>query len=427
VSFEDRFCSSLWFHQRITNDGTYVPCRWQKTKLDRKRPNISNTTPEDHFQGEIMSKWRKDMIDGVYLEECKPCYEMEKYNKISGRQKQLLKTGIEIETINNDIQTSPYYEEFVKTSNDYPCELYPVDLQVDLGNYCNGKCLFCIPEYSSSLASEFKKIGLINDLPPTSWSRSPELINKFVTSLQKTKNLKYVHFLGGETLIDPAFKYVLEGMLESNLTDVSIGFTTNLTVWSEDVINLLLKFKEINLGLSIETLHPVNDYARYPSKQKETREILDRWVELASKNNWLLQLRITPTWLTIESVHTIYEYALKHNITVESCNFLHRPDFMRMNILPDYLRERAIKNLEEFLQNRKPKNSHTVNIRNKDMIVDSIIEDANSYLTYLKEAPYEQELIPHMIDYIKKIEKHRKNSVLDYLPHYEEFLRSHGY
>ena len=34
------------------------------------------------------------------------------------------------------------------------------DWQIDLGNYCNGRCVFCSPSSSSSLATEFKKIEI---------------------------------------------------------------------------------------------------------------------------------------------------------------------------------------------------------------------------------------------------------------------------
>ena len=427
MSFNKTFCSSPWIHTRITNDGSFVPCRWQKTKVDNTRANISTVSPTEHFQTN-MESLRRDLLDGKHISECQPCYDMEKYNKVSGRQRQLLKTGIELDNFEKGVQSSPYYNEFVSTANGVKTSLLPVDWQVDLGNYCNGSCVFCSPYSSSSLATEFFKIGLIDSRPNRPWSRDPKLIKKFIDSIANTKNLKYIHFIGGETLIDPAFKTILKEMIRLNLHTVSIGFTTNLLVWDDDMNDLLSQFSEINLGLSIETLHPVNDYARYPCKHKETREVLDKWIALANKNNWLTQLRMTPTWMTVESLHTIFEYALANNISVESCNFLHRPAFMRMNVLPKDLRQKAIDNLERWTQQHNTTSSSAeINTRNPHTVKQSIVADACSYLTYLKNAAYEPELLPELIEFIKKLETSRGNSILDYMPHYEEFLRSAGY
>ena len=299
MSFDKRFCSSPWIHQRITNDGTFVPCRWQKTKYDSNTKDINTITPEQHFQDE-MHQLRVDMINGEYIDECQPCYDMEKHGKVSGRLRQLLKTGIEVETLNNDVQTSPFYKEFQKTADGIKTNQLPIDIQVDLGNYCNGQCVFCHPVSSSSLATEFFKIGLLDQKLDKPWTRYPELLDKFVDSVVSTPNVAYIHFIGGETIIDPAFKYILKKFIKHNATNVTLGFTTNLTVWDDEINELLLQFKQISLGLSIESLEPINDYARYPSKQDKTKELLDSYVKLGKDNDWLIQLRMTPTWMTIK-------------------------------------------------------------------------------------------------------------------------------
>ena len=59
MDFKDTFCSSPWFHARITEDGNYNFCTWQKTK-DEKLHNISDITPIDYFQNK-MEKIRKSI------------------------------------------------------------------------------------------------------------------------------------------------------------------------------------------------------------------------------------------------------------------------------------------------------------------------------------------------------------------------------
>ena len=96
MTFEQNFCPSPWFHMRITNSGTYEPCRWMaktgesRVNFDR---NISTVTPQQYFQNH-MAPLRADMLAGRSPEFCRDCKTMEQHNKPSGRQRQLLKVGV---------------------------------------------------------------------------------------------------------------------------------------------------------------------------------------------------------------------------------------------------------------------------------------------------------------------------------------------
>ena len=81
--------------------------------------------------------------------------------------------------------------------------------------------------------------------------------------MKQTKHLAYLHFLGGETVITPAFKIILQALIDNGISkNVTIGLTTNLTVWNQEIIDMLCEFKEVNLGMSVECFDPVNDYVR---------------------------------------------------------------------------------------------------------------------------------------------------------------------
>ena len=119
-----------------------------------------------------------------------------------------------------------------------------------------------------------------------------------------------------------------------------MGFTTNLTLWDESIIDLLSQYQEVNLGMSLECFDKINDYVRYPSKIDQVKDILEKFL-LASKNkNWLKSLRITPTVFSVPHLVGVYEYAYSKNISVESCNFLDEPAHMRMSILPMNIRDK---------------------------------------------------------------------------------------
>jgi len=180
--------------------------------------------------------------------------------------------------------------------------------------------------------------------------------------------------------------------------------------------------------MSVETLTPVNDYVRYPSQQARTRELLDRWVALGHKHNWLIQLRITPTCLTVHDLTTVYDYAWQHGTAVESCNFIDNPKFFRISVLPKHQRESAVDTLRSWID-AHPVDVHDqiVNTRDPNLAHEQIVQDAQSYLNYLESAEDESSRLPDLVAYLKRLEASRGNSVLTYLPQYENLFRSAGY
>jgi sulfatase maturation enzyme AslB (radical SAM superfamily) len=400
---------------------------------DKKNPIVSNLNQTDFltfFQKE-MSALRLKMLQGEHISSCDQCAKMEEHGKISGREKQLLKVGIKLDNFEKTFRSSTFYNEFENSANHRgDTELWPQDWQIDLGNYCNSGCIFCSPIYSSKLANEFKKLGLIEELPPRNWTDEEAAVDRFVELLSQSKKLSYLHFLGGETIITPAFKKILIKLIEKGLNkNISIGFTTNLTVWDDSIVELLTQYKEVNLGMSIECLHPINDYLRWPSRIEKVKEILEKWIQLGKQQNWLIQFRITPTIFSIAHIKTIYDYAYTYDVGVESCNFLYNPSFMRMSVLPIDVRQNIAKELQHWINSKKLlfAEERIINTRDPNKVKDYILQDAMSYVEYLQNGPDESSSWPALVSYLKKLESSRKNSIIDYAPEYEKFLRSAGY
>jgi hypothetical protein len=417
---------------RITNSGTYESCRWQ-AKDGGSRVNfdhsIQTVAPLTYFQRH-MAELRTALLAGQAPKICADCHGMEQHGKPSGRQRQLLKVGVQDEYFEKSLAGSPLRSAFDYSNNNQGATVRTVtDWQIDLGNYCNGACVFCGPESSSSLATEFKQLGLIDQTPPPSWCDDPELLDQFVMDLTSSPDLQYLHFLGGETVITPGFKKILSALVDAGLSKkITVGFTTNLTVWSDTVVELLTQFQQVNLGMSVETLTPVNDYVRYPSRQARTRQLLDQWVALGQQHKWLIQLRITPTCLTVHELSTVYDYAWQHNISVESCNFLDNPKFFRIGVLPQKQREQACENLRAWLHAHPMDHSNQIiNTRDPNLARQQIAQDARSYLNYLESAADESSRLPDLVAFIKRLESSRGNCILTYLPQYEDLFRSAGY
>jgi sulfatase maturation enzyme AslB (radical SAM superfamily) len=406
---------------RINNVGHYEYCRWATRSL--QATNIQDVSPQEFFQ-QHMEPIRQQLLAGESPAGCVECAAMEQHQKISGRQRQLLKVGVRVEQFEKTLVSSPWFDTFTADTFNQ----LPQDWQIDLGNYCNSACVFCSPSNSSRLAQEWQTIGLIKNLPPKNWTDNQDLIERFVNTLSQSPHIRYLHFIGGETVITPAFKTILQALVRAGLNrTATIGFTTNLTVWDSQVIDLLTQFHGVNLGMSVESFDIVNDYVRWPSKLPVVLENLDRWQELAQQHSWLMQLRTTPTLFTVGSLLSVYDYAWTRRISVESCNFLTEPAFMRPSVLPISYRQPIIDRMQSWLDQHSVSGDTVINIRNPNVSQLQNHQDLQSYVNYLRNMPDESNRLPELIAFLKRIETVRGNSILTYLPEYEELFRSAGY
>jgi sulfatase maturation enzyme AslB (radical SAM superfamily) len=408
---------------RINNAGHYEYCRWASKSERNLAPHINDVSPQVYFQQQMMPI-RKQLFNGEQPAGCVECGAMENHGKVSGRQKQLLKAGVRLEQFEKTMASSPWLQTFAQDS----CAQMPQDWQIDLGNFCNSACVFCHPHSSSRLATEYKKLNLIQQMPPANWSDDPDLVDQFVQSLLASPHIQYLHFIGGETLITPAFRTILQALIHAGLHHTAtIGFTTNLTVWNQEIVDLLCNFHSVQLGLSIESMHSINDYVRWPSELPMVLTNLNRWQTVANQKSWLLQLRTTPTLLTVGTLLSIYDYAWDHQICVESCNFLAEPAHLRPSVLPMSYRQPIIDAMQSWLDKHHVSGHTVLNIRNPNTTQLQNYQDLQSYVNYLHLMSDESHRLPELVSWIKRLEANRGNSVLTHLPEYEELFRSAGY
>jgi hypothetical protein len=433
------FCSSPWFHLRIDPAGRYLPCRWSSHQ-DVTNYTVANTTILDFMNSDVMQGIRVSMLNGDTLPMCSACYYEDSNSKVSGRQRQLLKSAINVDRFDKTFCSSPHWQMFENTYiNAQQGNYQPVDLQIDLGNTCNSACIMCSPVYSSKLDFEYRTLTKIE---PNifkvhdkfkNWSDDPVLVDKFVDELLELLNIKYIHFLGGETLYLKSFYDICNRLIELGIAkDISIGTTTNCTVYTPALERIISNFKHVHLGLSVEALHPVNDYIRYPSKHTQVSLNISKFLELRKQHNLHLSLRITPNILSVYHLDTLFELMLDQQITAESCNILHDPSCLRIELLPKDLIEACLTKINQVIQTHQLVDDQQVIInRRREDLIDSVITQIIFEYKHLLEnlaVPDNVELERYnLVKYIHAFEQVHKNKILDYLPEYEEFLRSYGY
>lgn len=335
---KDTFCSSPWIHLRLTYTGDFQECRWID-QSNNNSTNVRNQTVMQFYNSEQMRELRKQFLNGEQPERCSNCYYQDSFGKLSGRRRQLLKSGV-TDQFDLQMRSSPHYEHFVYSlTHQGFSNYYPTDLQIDLGSFCNSACIMCDPTASSRLRSDYIKLHKIdpgtfsNPDPYYSWPR--DSLEKFTNELLSIPDLKYIHFLGGETLYDAAFYHVCRKLIESGRSkDIIVGTTTNGTIYDEQVEKLIGEFKEFHLGISIESTDPINDYVRYPSQVEIIKSNILKFAKLRKSTNLFTSLRITPNIFTAYTLDQLFEFMIEHQITAESCNILYDPACLRIELLP---------------------------------------------------------------------------------------------
>lgn len=436
---KDTFCSSPWFHLRIDPAGRYLPCRWSSHQ-DTTGYTVANTSVLGFMNSDIMQGIRAKILNGDALSMCSACYYEDGNNKVSGRQRQLLKSAVDVKNFDKTFCGSPHWPIFEQTyANAWSSKLQPVDLQIDLGNTCNSSCIMCSPTYSSKLSSEYNQLSKIEPNIFTiqenfkNWADDPVLLDKFVSELALIPNIKYIHFLGGETLYLKSFYTICNRLIELGLAkDISIGTTTNCTVYTPELEHIVNNFKHVHLGLSVESIHAVNDYIRYPSSIEQVSSNITKFLALRKDHNIQLSLRITPNIFSIYHIDTIFELMLDQQIIAESCNILHEPSCLRIEILPKELINQCLAKINQVIQKYQLiEDSQTIINRRREDLVNPVIAQVIFEYQHLLEnlvAPTNVELDRYnLVKYIRAFEQVHKNTILDYLPEYEEFLRSYGY
>lgn len=429
---KDSFCSSPWFHIRLTYDGSYDVCRWSKHGATSF--NIRTTSLMQFYNSEPMRQLRKQLLAGEQPSVCEPCRYQDRFGKLSGRVRQLNKSAINLAEFPLTFRSSPHLPVFeYSNDNEGASSHFPTDLQIDLGNTCNSACIMCDPTASSRLVADYKKLTKLDSRlfaepqPYRSWTEDPQAVDRFVQELQTFPYIRYIHFLGGETLYNQAFYDICEHLDGTNLI---VGTTTNGTIYDERIEQLIPRFKEFHLGISIESVTKLNDYIRYPGPTDQILANILKFVALRDRNPGLkLELRITPNLFTISELDRVFEFMIEHDIIAESCNILHQPRCLRMELMPEDIRQETVTKLQNIVD-RLGSYTPQVNTRRSDLSHEIIAQLANEYLEFVKtytEPVDKAESLKELVVFLKSFESIRNNTILDHAPRYTDFLRRIGY
>lgn len=350
------FCNAPWYELHIYWDGSLGFCCQEHHKLYPDDQlgvyNVKTMSIAEWFDSEPMRQARLSMFGSTKNSICRRCYHEEAHSSTSRRHRCNQKSVIFTRTaFQESYKQSPGYNKFEKslaTSGAY--DGMPIDLHIDLGNYCNLACKMCKPAASSVIAAQYVKWGdkAAGQYVGTDWTRDQETWEKVVDEIAGIANLKNVHFMGGETLITRRFEDFVDYMLERGRTDLCFSFVTNGTTFNQTLLDKLKRFHRVGIEVSIETMDQRNAYQRQGTDQAVVLDNIQKYLSQCDGSSVTLTVRPAISALTIGSYHTLLEFCLKHNLMVKSLIVI-RPTYLDPSILPQEVKADYIEKYKEFI------------------------------------------------------------------------------
>lgn len=433
------FCNAPWYELHIYWDGSLGFCcqEYHKVYEESKSSeyNVKSMTIKDWFDSEPMRQTRMNMFGDQLNSICRRCYFEEKHGSTSRRHRSNQKSVIFTRTaFLESYQQSPGHKKFEHSKNNNgEYDGMPVDLHIDLGNYCNLACKMCNPKASSVIAAQYVKWGdkTAAQYVGTDWTRDQEVWTRVVDEIASIKKLKNVHFMGGETLITRRFEDFVDHMLSKGRTDLCFSFVTNGTTFNQSLIDKLKKFQRVGIEVSIETMDERNAYQRQGTDQSLVLSNMQRYLDQCNETSITLTVRPAISSLTIGTYHTLLDFCLKNKLVVKSL-FVIRPDYLDIRALPDDVRKFYILPYRELIDRYE--------LQDVDVSVDYNESDPNQIKRIVKNQidqcidilesprlPDSETRLKDLVSWCKKWDPIYGYDALSIYPELEEIFVEHGY
>jgi pyruvate-formate lyase-activating enzyme len=387
------------------------------------------------FNSDPMKSARLSMFGTQPNSFCSRCYHEETVSNTSRRHRCNQKSVIFTKTsFDESYLQSPGIKKFQESQQTMGITTgMPIDVHIDLGNYCNLACKMCNPRASSTIAAQYIKWGIndANQYVGTDWTRDHEVWQRVLGELSNISSLRNVHFMGGETLLTNRFEDFLDYMLATNRTDLNLSFVTNGTVWKPSVMEKLNKFQRIGIEVSVETMTGHNEYQRQGTSNTTVFKNLRNYIEWTDGSRTTVTLRPAISALTIGYYFTVLDFCMKNKVIVKSL-LCTNPRYLSAEILPQEIKKLYLGRYQKFYHDN---NLDTVNAdldfnesdpNQLPRIIKSQVLQIMNLLSTDTPADSEQQLY-RMVEWCRRWDREYHLDARTLYPEFADILDKHGY
>lgn len=415
-NYSKTFCPYPWIHVMTQPSGTVNFCCVANGQIKTddsfmEFDGMQTGTPILLNQGgDMRDVWnskhykhiRRQMDTGERVVGCEPCYDLEDLGIPSYRTNYIKdwlgwhRNADEIERI---IEKS--------RENDYHVDEPPQYLDFRLGTMCNLRCRMCQSQNSSAIYKELKDDELYSQeerdfvVKHTHWNDFSDYTQpwfdtpEFLDSVEEwLPNVNRLYFTGGEPTIIQRTYWILEKCVELGIAkDIDLVFNSNMTNIQPRFLDLLAKFRDVLMCLSVDGYAQYNEYIRSGS----TWSIVDKHIRDYAQSEVVGNILFSPVVqiYNILNITELLDYA--EEITKFSgrridISFLmnNYPKCLDIRNLPKHVRVEGQKRLRDWLNTSKYFKDDERNIATVEGIIkaledDNVNADAEKQMQIFKE------------------------------------------
>jgi organic radical activating enzyme len=313
------FCIRPWTQACVRTNGDITLCC---RSTDIGNFNLKKDTIDSWWTSDFLAGVRQQMLAGQEPSDCQLCYQHEAQGAESMRQKS-----------NKEYKIYSQYAEKMLAHYGYP-KNRPVEIELQLTNLCNLKCLMCNEEESSTYLSENKqlKISVIDQTDYKVTAIEIDRIKEWITTKPKR-----INFRGGEPMMVAEIKQLLQWAIANNLlNDTEIYITTNLTKLDDEWEDILRSIQHLKLMISIDSIGPLSEYIRYGSSWDRVESNV---LKVKSITNNIIVHAVVQN-LNILHIDQLIKWCASRQLVLDT-EVLLGPAILKLNNLPQTLLDTA--------------------------------------------------------------------------------------
>lgn len=328
-----------WVHMHMWPAGYTYPCCMSDPALPVG--NTQEQSLQDIWNGDQMRNLRLNMLQDKKSPECRRCYELEENGMWTLRK-------------SSNENFKHHKDKVEQTSDDGSAgDVNMAYMDIRFSNLCNLKCRSCGPQFSSSWFEDHKITH--GDPGHPKILKVREDMVSFMDELEPLlATVERVYWAGGEPLITDEHYKILDKWIAMGKRDVKMDYTTNFTQMRykrKTAFEYWNAFDNVRVAASLDANHARGEYLR---------KNMDWNVVVQNRRDMIEQcphvyFEITPT----VSVYNVLNLPDFHKEWIEQglldpqnmrINILLDPTYMRLSILPPWIKERVRKRYEEHIK-----------------------------------------------------------------------------
>jgi hypothetical protein len=216
------------------------------------------------------------------------------------------------------------------------------------------------------------------------WFKEKNLI--YEELLNQPKSIRMVTFKGGEPFLSKEAVGILDYLsVEGDPCKTQVTIVTNGTIAGSNLLNIISRFDDVKIAVSLDGIGSHFEYIRYPAEWKTVERNLQKFSNLC---NVLLATSITFQAYNALQIVELFRFCDRFGYHI-NVNALDSPSFLAASVIPPKARKVAVDRIREYVASEcKEESRATISTLATDLeaVGDEInMENLNKFMLFTND------------------------------------------